>query len=90
VLAGLQDTFWQGVSLLGVYSAGLAIPFLLAAVAVDRFLAAFARFRRYLSAVEVASGILLILLGILLVTGTFTALTSWLVPFTPDFLFERI
>ncbi len=88
--AAAQETFWQGVGLLGAYSAGLAVPFLLTSVALDRFLSAFSRFRRYLSTVELVSGILLIILGLLLITGTFTALTSWLVPFTPDFLLERI
>ena len=89
-LAGLQETFWRGVGLLAVYSAGLSIPFLVAAVAVDRFLGAFQRFGRYLGAVEIASGGLLVFVGLLIVTGSFTALTSWLVPFTPDFLWERI
>ena len=88
--AGSQETFWRGVGFLGVYSAGLAIPFLATAVAVDRFLILFAQFRKFLPAVQKASGLLLIGLGVLLVTGTFTALTSWLVPFTPDFLLERI
>jgi cytochrome c-type biogenesis protein len=88
--AGTQETFWQGVGFLGVYSAGLAIPFLVTAVAVDRFLILFSRFRRFLPAVQKASGLLLIGLGVLLVTGTFAALTSWLVPFTPEFLLERI
>ena len=88
--AGAQETFWQGFALLTVYSAGLAIPFLVTAVAMDRFLVMFARFRRFLPAIQKASGLLLVALGLLLVTGTFTALTSWLVPFTPDFLLERI
>jgi cytochrome c-type biogenesis protein len=89
-LAVVQDTFWAGIGLLSVYSAGLAIPFLLTAVAVDRFLSAFQRFRRFLPAIQVASGVLLILLGILLVTGAFTALAGWLIPFTPEFLLDRI
>lgn len=88
--AVVQDTFWSGVGLLFVYSMGLAIPFLLTALALDRFLLGFARFRRYLPAVQVASGVILILLGILLVTGSFTMLTAWLVQFTPEFLLERI
>ncbi len=88
--AGAQETFWRGVGLLGVYSAGLAVPFLLTAVAVDRFLVVFSRLRRFLPSIQRASGLLLVLLGILLITGSFTALTSWLVPFTPDFLLERI
>jgi cytochrome c-type biogenesis protein len=88
--AGTQETLWRGVGLLGVYSIGLAVPFLVTAVAVDRFLIWFSRFRRFLPAVEKASGLLLVVLGLLLLSGTFTALTSWLVPFTPDFLLERI
>ncbi len=88
--AMVQETFWSGMGLLFVYSMGLAIPFMLTALALDRFLSAFQRFRRFLPAVQVASGLLLILLGILLVTGSFTILTAWLVQFTPDFLMERI
>ena len=88
--AAAQDTFWTGVWLLFVYSVGLAIPFLLSALALDRFLRAFQRFRRFLPAVQVASGVLLVILGLLLVTGTFARLTSWLVPFTPEFLLERM
>ncbi len=88
--ASAQETFWSGVGLLAVYSAGLAVPFLLMALAVDRFLVAFRRFHRVLPLLQRASGLLLVALGILLVTGSFTALTSWLVPLTPDFLLERI
>ena len=88
--AATRETFWEGVGLLGVYSVGLAVPFLLTALAVDRFLILFKRIRRYMPALQRASGILLVILGILLLTGTFTALTTWLVPFTPDFILERI
>lgn len=88
--ATVQDTFWNGVWLLTVYSAGLAVPFIGAALALDRFLEAFSRFRRFLPVVQRASGLILIFLGVLLVTGTFTWLTEMLVPLTPDFLIERI
>jgi cytochrome c-type biogenesis protein len=88
--AMVQETFWSGMGLLFVYSMGLAIPFMLTALALDRFLLGFQRFRRYLPAVQVASGLLLIVLAILLITGSFTILTAWLVQFTPDFLMERI
>lgn len=88
--AATRETLWEGVGLLGVYSLGLAVPFLMAAVAVDRFLLFFKRFRRFIPVVERASGVLLVLLGLLLVTGAFTALTSWLAPLTPEFIWERI
>jgi cytochrome c-type biogenesis protein len=88
--AMVQETFWSGIGLVSVYSAGLAIPFLLSAVALDRFLHAFRRIRRFLGVIQVVSGILLVLVGLLLVTGAFTMLTSFLLPLTPSFLYERI
>lgn len=89
-LAGTSDTVWQGTGLLLAYSAGLAIPFLVAALALDWFLRAFRRFRRWIPVVEKASGLLLIFLGVLLITGRFALLASWLNQFTPSWLFERI
>lgn len=88
--AASQEQFWSGVTLLLVYSMGLAVPFLLAALALDAFLRAFSRFRRFLPFVQVSSGILLVFLGLLLLTGTFSALSTYLTRFTPDFILERI
>ena len=89
-LASTQDTVWAGVSLLSVYSLGLAIPFLISALALDLFLSAFSRFRRFLPAVEKGAGVMLIILGLLLVTGTFTVLNTYLLPLTPDWILQRI
>lgn len=89
-LAGTSETIWSGVGLLSVYSVGLAVPFLLAALALDRFLNAFKRFRRFIPVVEKASGVLLVGLGLLLITGAFTVLSTWLIRFTPDFLLRLI
>jgi cytochrome c-type biogenesis protein len=88
--AASQDHFWSGVGLLFVYSLGLAVPFLLSALALDAFLRAFARFRRFLPVIQVAAGVLLVILGLLLMTGTFSALSAYLTRFTPDFILERI
>ncbi len=88
--AASQDQFWSGVGLLFVYSVGLAVPFLLAALALDAFLRAFSRFRRFLPVVQVLSGVLLVILGLFLVTGSFSALTGYLTRFTPDFILDRI
>ncbi len=88
--AASQEHFWSGVGLLFVYSLGLAIPFLLSALALDAFLRAFARFRRFLPVVQVAAGVVLVLLGFLLMTGTFSALSGYLTRFTPSFIMERI
>ncbi|RMH18063.1 MAG: cytochrome c biogenesis protein CcdA [Gemmatimonadetes bacterium] len=89
-LAGTQETVWDGVMLLGWYSLGLAIPFLLASLALDRFLSAFSRFRSLLPWVERAAGGLLIVLGLLLLTGNFTTLTGLLARFTPEWVLDRI
>jgi cytochrome c-type biogenesis protein len=89
-LAGTQETIWSGVGLLAAYSAGLAIPFMLAAVALDRFLSAFQRFRRFIPVLEKGSGLLLVVLGLLLVSGSFTVLTGYLARFTPEWILERV
>ena len=85
-----QETLWTGVGLLSVYSLGLAVPFLLAALALDRFLQAFKGFRRWMPYVEKGSGVLLVLLGVLLLTGRLTVLSAWLTRFTPAWILERI
>ena len=89
-LAATRDSVPRGMLLLGVYSAGLAVPFLLAAVAVESFLEWFQRFRRYLPWVMRVSGVLLIFVGILMATGQFTRLAGWLQGLTPAFLRDRI
>ena len=89
-MAASQELLLQGMWLLFVYSMGLAVPFVLAAAALERFLSLFARFRRFLPAIQVASGALLVVLGLLLATGSFVVLAAWLNRFTPDFLLERL
>lgn len=89
-LAATSQDLSRGMLLLGAYSAGLAMPFLLAAVALDSFLEWFQRFRQYLPWVMRVSGILLIFVGILMVTGEFTRLAGWLQQFTPDMVREKI
>jgi cytochrome c-type biogenesis protein len=77
-IAGEQDTLVKGILLLGVYSLGLAVPFLLTSLLMERFLKFYSRFRSHMHALEVASGALLIGLGILLVIGRFTLISNWL------------
>ncbi len=78
LLAGSQDTVFKGILLLAVYSAGLAVPFLLTSLGVNRFLGFYARFRRHLHTVEVFSGALLIVFGLLIALGRFTMLSGYL------------
>ena len=76
LIAGAQETKIQGVLLLVAYSAGLAIPFLLTALGVSRFMNFYQRFRKHLHAVEVLSGVLLLLVGSLVFTNHFTWLSG--------------
>jgi cytochrome c-type biogenesis protein len=75
-MAASSDTVGRGVFLLAVYSAGLAIPFLLTAVAINQFLGFYKRFRRYLHVVEVGSGVLLLFIGGLIFLNRLTLLSG--------------
>lgn len=74
-LAAASDTIARGILLLAVYSAGLAVPFLLTAVGIGQFLSFYQRFRKYLHAVELLSGALLLFVGGLVFVNKLT----WLV-----------
>jgi cytochrome c-type biogenesis protein len=76
-VAAVQETAWQGAGLLGVYSLGLGVPFLLAGIAIGPFLTFFAGFRRHMGTVEKVVGVLLVLTGLLFITGQFTRLAYW-------------
>nr|VFJ99909.1 MAG: cytochrome c-type biogenesis protein [Candidatus Kentron sp. H]VFJ99923.1 MAG: cytochrome c-type biogenesis protein [Candidatus Kentron sp. H]VFK04320.1 MAG: cytochrome c-type biogenesis protein [Candidatus Kentron sp. H] len=78
MMAAGGDSVMVGVGLLGVYALGLGVPFLLAALAVRPFLALIGRFRRYIRWVEVVTGALLVVTGVLILTGSLTAVGSWL------------
>ena len=80
----------QGLRLLAAYSLGLAIPFLVAAWALEGFLRWFQRFRRHIGWVERVAGVLLIAVGLLLLTGSLTLLSGWLQGLTPSFLRSRL
>ena len=82
--------FSSGMMHLGVYSLGLAIPFLLAAVALQHFLGFFTRFRSKLIWVQRISGVLMIVIGLLLLTNYFTILATYLNTLTPALLRNRI
>jgi cytochrome c-type biogenesis protein len=89
-LAATQAGLWRGTALLAAYALGLAIPFLATAFALDRFLVWFQRFRPYIVWVDRIAGGMLIVLGILLVTDSFTVLAGYLRGLTPEFLRERL
>ena len=89
-LAASQSDMQRGVVLLAWYSAGLAVPFLLTAWAVETFLDLFKKFRGVMPMVQKVGGALLLLVGVLMVSGQFTRLASWLQALTPEFLRSRI
>lgn len=85
-----RSSLGQGLLLLFAYSMGLAVPFLLAAVAVERFLAWFKRFRRYIPLTTRIAGGVLVVVGLLLVSGYFSMLAEWLQRLTPQVLQDRL
>ena len=89
-LAALRESLGQGMGLLFVYSLGLAVPFVLATVALQHYMVGFQRFRIWLPWVNRVSGVLLIAVGVLLVTGSFSLLAAYLTRLTPQFLLERM
>ncbi len=75
-MAATSETVSRGVFMLAVYSAGLAIPFLLTALGINQFLGFYQRFRRHLHAVEVGSGVLLLAIGCLIFVNRLTLLSG--------------
>lgn len=82
-LAGATQTVGSGALLLGIYSAGLGIPFILAAAFSGAFFRALAQFRRYFGAIEKAMGGLLVITGLLFLTGGMQAMSFWLLETFP-------
>ncbi len=89
-LAGSEDTVGQGAALLAVYSAGLAIPFLIAAAFAGPFMGLMRRFRRHLGKVEKAMGAFLVVVGLLFIFGQMTLLSTWLLQTFPGLAEETV
>ena len=84
-IAGSKNSVAEGVTLLAVYSLGLGIPFLLTSLAINQFFGAAKRIRRYYHTIELASGALLIVIGVLIISGELTIITRALQPYLPSF-----
>ncbi|HWM47971.1 MAG TPA: cytochrome c biogenesis protein CcdA [Xanthobacteraceae bacterium] len=82
-VAASKETVAKGAGLLAVYSAGLGIPFLVCAFAIEPAMAALARFRRHLDVVEKVMGGLLVLTGIAFLTGFVAQAAFWLLEWFP-------
>ena len=84
-IAGSKNSVAEGVTLLAVYSLGLGIPFLLTSLAINQFFGAAKRIRKYYHAIELTSGALLIVIGVLIISGELTIITRALQPYLPSF-----
>lgn len=80
----------RGLMLLSAYSLGLAVPFVLAALMVDRFIAVFQRFSGAMVWTSRIAGVLLICVGVLMLTDMMRLLSQWLNAYTPEFLRSRL
>ena len=76
--AAQAETMMTGMVLLVFYSLGIGIPFILSALAISAFLSSFKKVTKYFRAIKIASGVMLIVMGILLITDKWTLLTSYL------------
>ena len=77
-LASTKETVGQGIGLLAVYSAGLGVPFVLTSLGFNKFLTFYSRFKRHFHTVEVVSGALVIIIGLLIFTDSMTRLNPYL------------
>ena len=84
-IAGSRNSVNEGITLLAVYSLGLGIPFLLTSLAINQFFGAAKKIRRYYHAIELTSGALLVVIGLLIMTGQLTLIVRLLQPYLPVF-----
>lgn len=89
-LASTEGEVGRGIFLLTGYAAGLAVPFFLSALAINSFLQFTHKLRRYIQAIHVIGGMLLIVVGILLITDYMTFLNVYVLRFTPTWLLQRL
>jgi cytochrome c-type biogenesis protein len=87
-VAGSSGSIGTGVGLLAVYALGLAVPFFLAALAWDRLGSGLRKAMRWVGVIEKISGVLLIIVGILLLTGNYIEITRQLQALTPQWLLD--
>ena len=85
MVAASGDSVMYGTSLLGVYAAGLGIPFLAAALAVKPFMNFMKRFRQHMHKVEIVVGSLLVVTGVVIFTGDINEFANWLLETFPIF-----
>lgn len=82
-VAANENSLWSGITMLFVYSLGLGIPFILAAIAIRPFLGFMKRFKRHFDAMEKVMGLLLVITGLLFLFGAQNALGQWMLETFP-------
>ncbi|HXX18027.1 MAG TPA: cytochrome c biogenesis protein CcdA [Candidatus Acidoferrum sp.] len=88
-IAATRESVREGVLLLTLYSAGLAIPFLLTAVGIGRFMKFYQKFRRHMHAVEVFSGVLLLVIGGLIFANGLTYISGHIQGLNPEVWIDK-
>jgi cytochrome c-type biogenesis protein len=83
-VAGAEQTVWRGAALLAVYSLGLGLPFLAAGLFAGPFVRLMRHFRSYIGAVEKTMGAVLVVTGVLFITGQMTTFSFWLLSLFPS------
>jgi len=89
-LASTSGEVGRGTFLLMSYAAGLALPFFLSALAINSFFQFSQKLRRYVQAIHVIGGVLLIIVGVLLITDYMTFLNAYVLRFTPNWLLKKL
>lgn len=82
-LAAQEGSVARGTTLMAAYAAGLGLPFILSAVFIQRAMGVMNRFKRHMRAVEISMGVLLVIVGVMLVTGAFSRFSYWLLETFP-------
>ena len=82
-IAASSETVTYGIVLLMLYSAGLGIPFLLAAYAINGFMRFLSKIRNYIRAIEIFTGVLLVIFGILILTNRIQELAFFFIKYFP-------
>ncbi len=88
LVAGTSDTLGLGIMLLIVYSLGLAIPFFLTSLGINRFLKYFNKIKKYMRAISIVSGLFLIIMGVLIYTNYFAIFTGYLNAWFPFLIYN--
>jgi cytochrome c-type biogenesis protein len=89
-LASTSGEVSRGTLLLVSYAAGLGLPFFLSALAINSFFQFSQKLRRYIQAIHIIGGVLLVIVGVLLITDYTTYLNAYALRFTPNWLLERL